>query len=47
MVEITSAAQEYLIDLLSKQGEGSGIRIFVAQPGTMDAQQPYRAWNVD
>ena len=38
MVEITSAAQEYLIDLLSKQGEGSGIRIFVAQPGTMDAE---------
>ena len=38
MVEITSAAQEYLIDLLSKQGEGCGIRIFVAQPGTMDAE---------
>ena len=38
MVEITSAAQEYLIDLLSKQDKGSGIRIFVAQPGTMDAE---------
>ena len=38
MVEITSAAQEYLIDLLSKQDDGSGIRIFVAQPGTTDAE---------
>ena len=38
MVEISSAAQKYLCELLSKQDESSGIRIFVAQPGTANAE---------
>ncbi len=39
MIEISTAAQEYLRDLLDKQGDGDvGIRIFVAQPGTPQAE---------
>ncbi|MCY4014668.1 MAG: Fe-S biogenesis protein NfuA [Gammaproteobacteria bacterium] len=38
MVEISQAAQAYLQELLSKQEEGCGIRIFVAQPGTPNAE---------
>ena len=38
MIEISEAAQGYLRDLLSKQDEGCGIRIFVAQPGTPHAE---------
>lgn len=38
MVEISSAAQDYLRDLLAKQEAGCGIRMFVAQPGTPHAE---------
>ena len=38
MVDISQAAQTYLRELLSKQEEGCGIRIFVAQPGTPNAE---------
>ena len=38
MVEISSAAQTYLRELLSKQDEPCGIRVFVAQPGTANAE---------
>lgn len=37
-VEISSAAQDYLRDLLAKQEAGCGIRMFVAQPGTPHAE---------
>ncbi|HSG89149.1 MAG TPA: Fe-S biogenesis protein NfuA [Pseudomonadales bacterium] len=39
MIEISTAAQKYLCDLLSKQDvEGIGIRVFVANPGTPSAE---------
>jgi Fe/S biogenesis protein NfuA len=39
MIEITESAQSYLRDLLAKQDEGDvGIRVFVAQPGTPNAE---------
>ena len=38
MIAISEAAQKYLVDLLSSQDEGCGIRIFVAQPGTPQAE---------
>ncbi len=39
MIEISESAQAYLVELLAKQdGEGVGIRIFVAQPGTPHAE---------
>ncbi|MBT4492278.1 MAG: Fe-S biogenesis protein NfuA [Gammaproteobacteria bacterium] len=39
MVEITESAQEYLIELLSKQDDKNvGIRIFIADPGTPMAE---------
>ena len=38
MVDISQAAQTYLHELLSKQEEGCAIRIFVAQPGTPNAE---------
>ena len=38
MVDISQAAQGYLRELLSKQEDGCGIRIFVAQPGTPNAE---------
>lgn len=38
-IEITPSAQDYLVDLLSKQEqEGVGVRIFVLQPGTPQAE---------
>ena len=38
MINISEAARDYLSELLSKQEEGCGIRIFVAQPGTPHAE---------
>jgi len=38
VVDISQAAQAYLQELLSKQEDGCGIRIFVAQPGTPNAE---------
>lgn len=39
MIEISESAQTYLRDLLSKQdAEGVAIRVFVAQPGTPNAE---------
>ena len=38
MVDISQGAQTYLHELLAKQEEGCGIRIFVAQPGTPHAE---------
>ncbi|MEQ8484030.1 MAG: Fe-S biogenesis protein NfuA [Pseudomonadales bacterium] len=39
MIEISQSAQTYLRDLLSKQDGGDvGIRVFVAQPGTPNAE---------
>ncbi|MBQ75659.1 MAG: Fe/S biogenesis protein NfuA [Gammaproteobacteria bacterium] len=39
MVEITASAQDYLVELLSKQeGDDVGIRIFVSDPGTPMAE---------
>lgn len=39
MIEITESAQGYLRDLLSKQDDADvGIRVFVAQPGTPQAE---------
>ena len=38
MVDISDTAQSYLRDLLSKQEDGCGIRMFVAQPGTPNAE---------
>ena len=38
MIEISQAAQSYLRDLLAKQEDGCGIRIFVSEPGTPNAE---------
>lgn len=39
MVEITESAQEYLVELLSRQEDKNiGIRIFIADPGTPMAE---------
>ena len=39
MIDISESAQSYLRDLLAKQEEGNvGIRVFVAQPGTPNAE---------
>jgi len=39
MVNITESAQTYLAELLAKQeGEGVGIRMFVSNPGTAQAE---------
>lgn len=39
MIDISESAQRYLRDLLSKQDENDvGIRVFVAQPGTPQAE---------
>jgi hypothetical protein len=41
MIEISEAAQGYLRGLLEKQDEsGTGIRIFVTQPGSTTALPP-------
>ena len=38
MVDISQTAESYLRELLAKQEEGCGIRIFVSQPGTPNAE---------
>ena len=38
LVDISEAAQDYLVQLLSKEEDGCGIRIFVAEPGTPNAE---------
>ena len=39
MVEITASAQDYLLELLSKQdSDNIGIRIFISDPGTPMAE---------
>ena len=39
MIDISQSAQNYLAGLLAKQEEeGVGIRVFVAQPGTPNAE---------
>ena len=38
MVTITESAQEYLAELLSKQEDALGVRVFINQPGTSRAE---------
>lgn len=38
MITITEAAQEYLAELLSKQDDALGVRVFINQPGTPRAE---------
>jgi Fe/S biogenesis protein NfuA len=38
MVTITESAQEYLVELLSKQDDVKGVRVFINQPGTPKAE---------
>lgn len=38
LVDISEAAQDYLVQLLSKEQDGCGIRIYVEQPGTPNAE---------
>ena len=38
MVTITESAQEYLVELLSKQDDTLGVRVFINQPGTSRAE---------
>lgn len=38
MVTITESAQEYLRELLSKQEDALGVRVFINQPGTPKAE---------
>jgi Fe/S biogenesis protein NfuA len=38
MVTITESAQEYLAELLSKQEDVLGVRVFINQPGTARAE---------
>lgn len=38
MVTITESAQEYLAELLSKQADALGVRVFINQPGTTRAE---------
>jgi Fe/S biogenesis protein NfuA len=38
MVTITESAQEYLAELLSKQADALGVRVFINQPGTSKAE---------
>ena len=38
LVDISEAAQDYLIQLLSSEEEGCGIRIYVEKPGTPNAE---------
>lgn len=38
MVTITQSAQEYLADLLAKQEDALGVRVFINQPGTPRAE---------
>lgn len=38
MVTITESAQDYLAELLSKQEDALGVRVFINQPGTSRAE---------
>jgi Fe/S biogenesis protein NfuA len=38
MITITESAQEYLVELLSKQDDALGVRVFINQPGTSRAE---------
>jgi len=38
MVTITESAQEYLVELLAKQDDVTGVRVFINQPGTPKAE---------
>ncbi|MEM1141897.1 MAG: Fe-S biogenesis protein NfuA [Pseudomonadota bacterium] len=38
MLKITESAQEYLAELLSKQEDALGVRVFINQPGTPRAE---------
>ena len=38
MVTITESAQEYLAELLAKQEDALGVRVFINQPGTSRAE---------
>lgn len=38
MLTITESAQEYLADLLAKQEDALGVRVFINQPGTPRAE---------
>ena len=38
MLTITESAQEYLAELLSKQDDALGVRVFINQPGTARAE---------
>ena len=38
MITITESAQEYLTELLSKQDDALGVRVFINQPGTPRAE---------
>ena len=38
MVTITESAQDYLAELLSKQEDALGVRVFINQPGTPKAE---------
>lgn len=38
MVTITESAQDYLAELLSKQSDALGVRVFINQPGTARAE---------
>jgi Fe/S biogenesis protein NfuA len=38
MVTITESAQEYLAELLTKQEDALGVRVFINQPGTSRAE---------
>ena len=38
MITITESAQEYLAELLSKQEDALGVRVFINDPGTPRAE---------
>ena len=38
MITISETAQEHFAKLLSQQGEGTNIRVFVVNPGTASAE---------
>ncbi len=38
MIKISDAAQEHFVKLLSSQAEGTNIRVFVVNPGTVKAE---------
>ena len=38
MITITDSAQEYLAELLSKQEDALGVRVFINDPGTPRAE---------